>query len=126
MSTGNPRKSVDKVLSHVAAPVVTAAILLPSINNAQKCATTANDNIVDNNSETTNMLRDNNTNEKKKSTKVVMQEKICSTPSSRILTKEKILEKKQSESFISTPDSLVGNLRSKMMNRRKSQGGVNL
>ena len=125
MSTENKRKSIEKVLSHVAAPVATAAILLPSINNAQKCAI-VNENIMDNKSETTNMLCDNDTNENKKSTTVVMQEKKCSTPSSRVLTKEKLLEKKQSESFISTPDSLVGNLRSKMMNRRKSQGGGNL
>ena len=125
MSTGNKRKSIDKALSHVAAPVATAAILLPSIKNAQKCAT-VNDNNLDKNSEKTNILNDNNTNEPKKSTTVVMQEKICSTPSSRILTKGNLLEKKQSESFISTPDSLVGNLCSKVMNRRKSQGGINL
>ena len=111
-------------MSLSAAPVATAAVLLPPIKNAQKCAI-VNDNIVEQ-SETTNMLCDSSCNEKNKSTAVVMQEKICSTPSSRILTKGNILEKKQSESFISTPDSLVGNIRSKMMNRRKSQGGVNL
>ena len=111
LSSSNQKKSIDKALFNAAAPVATAAILLPSMNNAQirSVVTDENSGQCD-----VSILCTGDSSEKKKN--VVMQEKICSTPSSKL----KLLEKKQSESFIATPDSLVGNLRSKML-RRKSQ-----
>ena len=118
LSSGTQKKSIDKALSFAAAPVATAAILVPSINNAQNCAIVTDLSMMDSPCETTQMLQEFGSNEKK--TKVSMQEKICSTPSSSMTPKAKILEKKQSESFISTPDSFTGALRSKFQ-RRKSQ-----
>ena len=118
LSSGNQKKSVDNALSFAAAPVATAAILLPSINNAQKCAILTDGVGMMDSCETTNMLQDCGSSEKKK--KVSVQEKFCSTPSSSMAPQGKILEKKQSESFISTPDTFSGALRSKFQ-RRKSQ-----
>ena len=96
--------------------MATAAILVPSINNGQNCAIVTDSGAMDLPSETTHMLQDcGGSNEKTK--KISMHEKNCSTPVSR----GKILEKKQSESFISTPDhTFASSLRSKFQ-RRKSQ-----
>ena len=105
-------------MSFAAAPVATAAILVPSINNSQNCAIVTDVGMMDSPCETTQMLQEFGSNENKR--KVSMQEKICSTPSSSMTPKVKILEKKQSESFISTPDTFSGALRSKFQ-RRKSQ-----
>ena len=112
LSSSNQKKSIDKALFNAAAPVATAAILLPSMNNAQIRSVVTDENPGQSD---VSIICTGDSSEKKKN--VVMQEKICSTPSS---SKLKLLEKKQSESFIATPDSLVGNLRSKML-RRKSQ-----
>ena len=107
-------------MSFAAAPVATAAILVPSINNAQNCAIVTDSGIMDLPSETTHMLQDcDGSNEKNK--RVSVQEKLCSTPSSNMVPRAKLLEKKQSESFISTPDhTFASSLRSKFQ-RRKSQ-----
>ena len=120
LSSGNQKKSIDKALSFAAAPVATAAILVPSINNAQNCAIVTDSGAMDLPSETTHMLQDcSGSNEKTR--KISMHEKNCSTPSSSIVSRGKILEKKQSESFISTPDhTFASSLRSKFQ-RRKSQ-----
>lgn len=112
VSTANKRKSIDQALSYAAAPVATATILLPSMNNVQKCAVIT-DKV---HQSEVNILRDG---EKKKA--VLTQEKICSTPAPSALAKRKILEKKQSESIISTTEKTVDSLLSKML-RRKSQG----
>ena len=108
------RKGIEKVLPHSAAPVATAAILLPSMNNSQKCAVVKK---IDTHQGETEM---GDSTEKKR--KVVMKEKTSSTPASGILPKRKELESNQSEDPLAgSSETIVGSLRSKMF-RRKSQG----
>ena len=105
------------MLPHSAAPVATAAVLLPSMNNSQKCAVVKK---IDTHQGETEMMNMGDSTEQKR--KVVMMEKTSSTPASGIFPKRKGLEKNQSEDTpAGSSETIVGGLRSKMF-RRKSQG----
>ena len=117
LESSDERNSTEKVPPHSAAPVATAAILLPSMNNSQKYAVVKK---IDSHQGETEMLRLGDSTEKKR--KVVMKEKTSSTPASGILPKRKELESNQSEDPLAgSSETIVGSLRSKMF-RRKSQG----
>ena len=110
--SGDQQKSVDKALSDLAAPVATVLILSPSMNVVRKC-TVIKDNM---HQGEVSSLRD-----VERPRTVLTQEKKCSTPASSSIAKQKLLEKKQSETIISTPSKPADSLLSKML-RRKSQG----
>ena len=117
MDSSDEHKSIGKGLPHSTAPVATAAILLPSMNNSQKCTVVKK---IDIHQGGTEMLHMGDSTEKKR--KVVTKEKTSSTPASGILPKRKELESDQSEDPLAgSSETIVGSLRSKMF-RRKSQG----